>query len=88
MLIAGNVVVLLWSICLQHCFVAANLEACSLILGSFPFCYWFVSFSFSRKQSSFLWILMFNSWPEGMGSGSQLLDWAVVHSKELHRMKL
>lgn len=57
-------------------------------LGSFPFCYWFVSFSFSRKQRSLSWLLMFNSWPEGMGSGNQLLGWAVVHWKELHRVEL
>lgn len=57
-------------------------------LGSFPFCYWFVSFSFSTKQSSLSWLLMFNSWPEGMGSGSQLLGWTCVHWKELRRAEL
>lgn len=57
-------------------------------LGSFPVCYWFVSFSFSRKQSSLLWLLKFTSWPEGMGSGSQLLGWTVVHWKELRRAEL
>ena len=59
-----------------------------LFLGSFPFCYWIVSFSFSRKQSGLSWFLMSNSWPEGMGSGSQLLGWTVVCWKELHRAEL
>lgn len=57
-------------------------------LGSFLFCNWFVSFSFTRKQSRLSWLLMFNSWPEGMGSGSQLLGWTVVQWKELRRAEL
>jgi len=85
----GDTMVLLWSISQQQRFATTNLEAVFfLVLGSFPFCYCFVPCSFSRKQSSLSWLLTFNSWPEGMGSGSQLLGWTVVYWKELHRAEL